>query len=128
MSFWEGEKRKKLDRWSFDKSLVAPEWGVFHKYLIGAWMPFRQSTAGDGTTVFDISRSRNHGTIDNSSGDVTLDVGSLSFSGDATNDRIDLGSIVDPHPLNLRQISEKSRVPFLLILQPARLSLHFHRI
>ena len=107
MTFWEGDKRKKQDRWGFDKSLVAQEWGLFHSHLIGAWMPFVQSLASNGAQVFDYSKFRNHGTIDSSSGDITIQNVSLNFSSDATNDRVDLGSIVNPNPINLNGLSDR---------------------
>ncbi len=95
MTFWSGDKGRKADRWGFDKGLVAPEWEWFWRDCLGAWIMWE----GGGDLVRDYSKVRNPGTIDTSSGDVLWTTGprgpALFLSGDATNDRVDLGSI-DP--------------------------------
>ncbi len=102
MTFWEGEKFKKPDQWAFDRSLVDEKWGWFHDNLVGAWLVFPQNNLA---RVQDLNtRVLNHGTPDNSSGDLTLVTTAagptINFSGDATNDRIDLGSITSANPLS----------------------------
>jgi hypothetical protein len=73
--------------------------------LRGAWGGFDQDIhAYDTAPLVDRSRYSTTGTVDNSSSDIstsTLRYGkALTFSGDATNDRVDLGSISSSHILS----------------------------
>ena len=95
----------------FDGSSVKPalqefdrdvnQW--FWRNIRAAFLPFdMDANADDGGLIFDHAH-RKIGTVDNSSADITVSTRPygrvLTFSGDATNDRVDLGSIAPGHPL-----------------------------
>ncbi len=103
---------KKPAPWSFDAGLAKLGWEFFHKHLVGAYLPLGQLSVADGVLVSDLSKFRQDATIENSSGDITLITttagNTLQFSGDATNDRIDLGSIPSTHPLSFNNKTQLS--------------------
>lgn len=92
--------------WVFSPGLTPLEWWWFHAHCVGAWLPFSDDAkSGDGLIIPDRSLGGIDGTLDNSSGDLSVLVTprgpSLNFSGDGTNDRLKLGSVTSSDRLSL---------------------------
>ncbi len=74
MTFWEGEKLKKPDRWELDPSLVAPEW----QYL---WSIARSGLAvweGGGSSIYDYAQ-REAATYSAVSGGIFWQIGKFGW-------------------------------------------------
>jgi len=85
-------------KYNLTKLSPQPGWEWFHDACVGAWIMDDQ-----GETIVDYSRVGTDAVLDNSSGDISHIVNTqgkgLELSGDATNDRINLGSITPANPL-----------------------------
>lgn len=100
--------------WTVSPGLVEPKWGQFHRDCVGAWLLNEGVDTSLFSGIIDWNlRRKNFRQIDNTSGDITAVVSTsgraLSFSGDNTNDRLQLGSITASNPLSLSQTPAAGR-------------------
>lgn len=103
--------------WNISKAGTDPKWDWFHDHCVGAWFPFADGVSSkNNSRVFDRAiRTNNHGTVDNSSADlslVQLRTGpGIRANGTGTNDRIALGTIGVDNPLCL---ASKTSVTYVM--------------